>query len=416
MYDLTTGTEDAMSALGLQPPRVLRRALKKTQSAGGAVTDTVQPEPALPNTIQQYRTRAAEAYRTGQEMMNREPDMTALQDYAKQRSQQGDSDMLNALAAQYAGERFQPVQAKYLKRAAAAREPIKAGSGFITPDGQYIQDPSAGQDKRAEFLLNMARQYETLAQTAETAQERAEAQRAQNEINNELRRMALEIQRQGQQLRANGGGGASPYFQPIQTAQGMYAFNSRTGRVEPVMGDQGQQLLGMQADPALQGQIAGAKSGASTSATLEAKSRFDAPKAIAEGEEAIRLVDDLLAAPGFGTAVGSSRMLGIQKIPGTSAKDFDIRLDQLRGKQFLQAFESLKGGGQITEIEGKKATEAIARMDAAGSEPEFINAAREFQNVIRAGVERARAASANSPRLPSAPKRIRFDAQGNVIP
>jgi hypothetical protein len=102
------------------------------------------------------------------------------------------------------------------------------------------------------------------------------------------------------------------------------------------------------------------------------------------------LVDDLLKAPGMKQAVGASRMLGIQKIPGTPAKDFDVRLDQLKGQQFLQAFESLKGGGAITEIEGKKATDAIARMDAAGSEAEFTKAAREFQSVIRQGVARAK--------------------------
>lgn len=121
---------------------------------------------------------------------------------------------------------------------------------------------------------------------------------------------------------------------------------------------------------------------------------MDAPKAIAQAEETIKLVDDLLAAPGFKTAVGGTRMLGIQKVPGTDAKDFDVRLDQLKGKTFLQAFESLKGGGQITEVEGKKATDAIARMDAASSEVEFTKAAREFQSVIRTGMMRAKKAAA----------------------
>jgi hypothetical protein len=62
-------------------------------------------------------------------------------------------------------------------------------------------------------------------------------------------------------------------------------------------------------------------------------------------------------------------------------------------------------------------------MDAAGSESEFIKAAREFQSIIRKGVERAR--TAQSGIAPSAPKieqpaipknRLRYDAQGNLIP
>lgn len=206
-YDPTTGMEEDPTLIGAPAPRVLKRTLNKKQNAGGAVTDTVQPEPVLPSAISQYRSRAADAYKQGLELMNTEPDMSGLQDYARQRSQQGDAEMLNALAAQYAGKRFEPIQAQYLKRAAAARDPIKAGNGFITPDGQYIQDPSAGQDKRAEFLLNMARQYETLAQTAETAQERLAAQRAQNEITNQLRLMSIGVsQMNAQTSRMNAGG------------------------------------------------------------------------------------------------------------------------------------------------------------------------------------------------------------------
>jgi hypothetical protein len=182
----------------------------------------------------------------------------------------------------------------------------------------------------------------------------------------------------------------SPYFQPVQTAQGVMAFNARTGRVEPVMGANGQPVVGAQFDPALQGNLAASKASATTTAKSEAEATFEAPKVVAEADEAVRLVDDLLKAPGFKQAVGASRMLGVQKIPGTAARDFDIRLDQLQGKQFLQAFESLKGGGQITEIEGKKATDAIARMNASGSEAEFTKAAKEFQDVIRTGADRAR--------------------------
>ena len=38
----------------------------------------------------------------------------------------------------------------------------------------------------------------------------------------------------------------------------------------------------------------------------------------------------------------------------------------------------------------RKATEALARMDASGSEDEFKMAVRDFQDVVRAGLERSR--------------------------
>lgn len=57
---------------------------------------------------------------------------------------------------------------------------MKVGGGMITADGQYIKDPFAAQDKKAEFLLQQARMYETLAQSAETKEKEA-AYRAQRD-------------------------------------------------------------------------------------------------------------------------------------------------------------------------------------------------------------------------------------------
>lgn len=84
-------------------------------------------------------------------------------------------------------------------------------------------------------------------------------------------------------------------------------------------------------------------------------------------------------------------------MPGTQAASFDIAMKQLKGKQFLEAFESLKGGGQITQIEGEKATQAMSRMDNANTEQEFERAAREFQGIIRNGINRAKLRTGNSP-------------------
>jgi hypothetical protein len=126
------------------------------------------------------------------------------------------------------------------------------------------------------------------------------------------------------------------------------------------------------------------------------KAQSGLPNVIQESQNTIGLIDDLLKAPGLEQAVGASRWLGMQKIPGTSARDFDIRLEQLKGKQFLQAYESLKGAGAITDIEGTKAGNAIARMDASASEEEFKKAAREFQSIIKQGVERAKAKAGDS--------------------
>jgi hypothetical protein len=94
-------------------------------------------------------------------------------------------------------------------------------------------------------------------------------------------------------------------------------------------------------------------------------------------------------AAGFETAVGFG-LPSYLTPAGSSASDFKVRLDQIKDRTFLQAFESLKGSGQITEKEGEKATSALNRMSTAQSEIEFIKAAREFEQNLRTGMDMAK--------------------------
>ena len=93
---------------------------------------------------------------------------------------------------------------------------------------------------------------------------------------------------------------------------------------------------------------------------------------------------------GFQDAVGATWKPGFRFIPGTNASNFQAYQDQIEGAAFLSAFEALKGGGAISEKEGAKATAAKLRMKLAQSEDEYIKAAREFQDIIRTGVDNAR--------------------------
>jgi hypothetical protein len=94
-------------------------------------------------------------------------------------------------------------------------------------------------------------------------------------------------------------------------------------------------------------------------------------------------------AAGFETAVGFG-LPSYLTPAGSSASDFKVRLDQIKDRTFLQAFETLKGSGQITEKEGEKATSALNRMNTAQSEIEFIKAAREFEQNLRTGMDLAK--------------------------
>jgi hypothetical protein len=193
-----------------------------------------------------------------------------------------------------------------------------------------------------------------------------------------------------EKAKAASGRPVTPFFQAVPTEKGLMRFDSRTGIFAPAMDAQGKPLVKSADSPTLQGQIAEAKEVGKTTGEERTKAQFDAPRVIDNAETAIKYSEDLLKHPGFGIAVGKSSMLGTQKIPGTAGYDFINRLDQLKGGAFLEAFNTLKGGGQITEVEGKKATDAIARMDNATSEQEFKAAVKDYQEVIRKGMNRAK--------------------------
>lgn len=103
----------------------------------------------------------------------------------------------------------------------------------------------------------------------------------------------------------------------------------------------------------------------------------------------IAVIDKALMHKGRETGTGLSGSIDPRNyIPGTDATDFKVVVDQIGGAAFLQAFESLKGGGQITEVEGKKATDAMARLNRAQSDKEFKTALTDLRKVMSDGLAR----------------------------
>lgn len=124
----------------------------------------------------------------------------------------------------------------------------------------------------------------------------------------------------------------------------------------------------------------------------------------------IGVIDKALNHPGRTTATGLSGSIDPRNyLPATDARDFQVLLDQIGGTAFLQAFESLKGGGQITEMEGKKATDAIARLNRAQSDREFEQSLRDLRDVMESGRQRLGGAQAQQPASTTAP--APFDAE-----
>lgn len=133
--------------------------------------------------------------------------------------------------------------------------------------------------------------------------------------------------------------------------------------------------------------------------TAQGKAAGDAQAALPkiDGQANIMLgtIDGILKDPALNSSTGY--MAWRQAIPGTDAWRFGQRAKQLEGQAFLQAFESLKGGGQITEIEGQKATQAIGRLSTAQNAKDYQSALEELRGVVEMARDRARSSAGNAP-------------------
>lgn len=163
----------------------------------------------------------------------------------------------------------------------------------------------------------------------------------------------------------------APQTQVLDTGTGFVGIDKRSpGEVSPIAP---KDVAGVQAEQAV-GEATGA-------------AKVSLPEVTAKADTALALIDDLLTDPNRELATGMSSFLG--KVPGTPAYDYAQKVEQLKGQTFLTAFQSLKGGGAITEVEGRKAEQAIARLDAAQTEGGFTSALNELKGIVVAAKQRA---------------------------
>jgi len=129
----------------------------------------------------------------------------------------------------------------------------------------------------------------------------------------------------------------------------------------------------------------------------QGQANVDLPGVEATGRRIISQIEGVESHPRLDNVTGWQAWL-----PTFNPKNVDVeeRIAQLGGAAFLQAFESLKGGGQITEIEGKKATDALARLtNLKQSDAGFRQALADFKREVRAlsDIARRRAGGGAAP-------------------
>lgn len=127
------------------------------------------------------------------------------------------------------------------------------------------------------------------------------------------------------------------------------------------------------------------------------------PQTLATSDQILKTIDQVQNHPGkqYGLGLWSKA----PTIPGTPQADFRAQAAQLTGQTFLQAYQTLRGGGAITDIEGAKGTAALARLDQAQSQAEYDKALNDFRDVVKTGMERAKAKARGTGPTAAAPSR-----------
>lgn len=129
------------------------------------------------------------------------------------------------------------------------------------------------------------------------------------------------------------------------------------------------------------------------------KAIADLPRVIGNAESLVKSIDTILADPNLSNVTGLEAYLPTIR---SSSHDLEARINQVKGGAFLNAYETLRGGGAITEKEGEKATQAKARLDnLKQSDAGYRQALMDFRNEVAKLVDIAKARAAGTMPMPS---------------
>lgn len=262
--------------------------------------------------------------------------------------------------------------------------------------------------------LEQAAQAHQLRMDVLAAQNASAAERAA--ADREFRAQQLQLQQDFQREMKKLGGavaGAQPYFQAVQTAQGIGAFNARTGEIRYPTGPNGAPIIGAAADPKLQGDIAGAKESAKAGVekTVEqGKNVKRADMMLSQIETAENILNSgKPTQSGIGAAVDAAgRLVGMSNV----------------GAQEAAKLEALSGWlvANVPRMEGPQSNFDVQNyMTMAGKIGDKTVPIKErlaAVAVVKQLQQKYKALNQDDGAAPpaAAPKRIRLDAQGNVIP
>jgi hypothetical protein len=124
--------------------------------------------------------------------------------------------------------------------------------------------------------------------------------------------------------------------------------------------------------------------------------QFDVPGVRLMATQTQKAIEDIRAEKKgmeeqFGTVLGVIPQQMTPALPGSDKAKFQVAVQRATDRAFLEARELLRGGGQITDFESRKAETAITSMQLAmekGDKAQFEKALADFEQAVADGVQK----------------------------
>lgn len=128
---------------------------------------------------------------------------------------------------------------------------------------------------------------------------------------------------------------------------------------------------------------------------LTGETQFNLPQAELMAEQTLNVIADLRKNETgmdeqFGNFLGIPQQM-TPAYPGSPKANFQVQTGRLTNRAFLEARQMLRGGGQITDFESRKAEGAITEIEdamARGDKELFKRALKTFEDAVKDGLEK----------------------------
>lgn len=112
------------------------------------------------------------------------------------------------------------------------------------------------------------------------------------------------------------------------------------------------------------------------------------PNAIAGARDTLDTLRMVRNHSGMADALGPIDSLKPPILQSKDAIGFNAAADQIQGQTFLQGYQQLKGAGVITDFEGGKAEDSLARLNRSQTPEQYKAALDDFQGIVARGMAR----------------------------